>query len=146
MQQDPGRVSGGLTGFRSTGVRLSFRAMDECDCKRCRLVLPDASPRPPDTHPFAGSSAVDGGIDAVALAARIIQDQLKLFINFEEPQQALAERVEDELPFNKNLLRKVDELDTDPHAESVRAFLARDPYTLKRSMAKALHDAAMAAK
>ena len=36
--------------------------------------------------------------------------------------------------------RKVDELDTDPHAESVRAFLARDPYTLKRSMAKALHD------
>jgi DNA-directed RNA polymerase subunit alpha len=49
--------------------------------------------------------------DSVALAARILQDQLKLFINFEEPQQALAERVEDELPFNKNLLRKVDELE-----------------------------------
>ncbi len=49
--------------------------------------------------------------DAVALAARILQDQLRLFINFEEPQQALAERQEEELPFNKNLLRKVDELE-----------------------------------
>ena len=49
--------------------------------------------------------------DAVALAARILQDQLKLFINFEEPQASLAERVEEELPFNKNLLRKVDELE-----------------------------------
>lgn len=48
---------------------------------------------------------------AVALAARILQDQLRLFVNFEEPKAALAERVEDELPFNKNLLRKVDELE-----------------------------------
>ncbi|WP_017670035.1 SDR family oxidoreductase [Blastomonas sp. AAP53] len=36
--------------------------------------------------------------------------------------------------------RRIDEHDTDPHAESVRAFLARDPHTLKRSMVKALHD------
>ncbi len=49
--------------------------------------------------------------DAVALAARILQDQLRLFVNFEEPQAALAERDEEELPFNKNLLRKVDELE-----------------------------------
>ena len=49
--------------------------------------------------------------DSVALAARILQDQLKLFINFEEPQASLTERVEEELPFNKNLLRKVDELE-----------------------------------
>jgi DNA-directed RNA polymerase subunit alpha len=49
--------------------------------------------------------------DAVALAARILQEQLRLFINFEEPQAQIAERVEDELPFNKNLLRKVDELE-----------------------------------
>lgn len=34
----------------------------------------------------------------------------------------------------------IDEHDTDPHAVSVRAFLARDPHTIKRSMAKALHD------
>ena len=49
--------------------------------------------------------------DAVALAARILQDQLRLFVNFEEPKAALADRVEEELPFNKNLLRKVDELE-----------------------------------
>lgn len=34
----------------------------------------------------------------------------------------------------------IDEHDTDPHAVSVRAFLARDPATLKRSMAEALHN------
>jgi len=49
--------------------------------------------------------------DAVALAARILQDQLQLFINFEEPQAASEEERGEELPFNKNLLRKVDELE-----------------------------------
>jgi len=49
--------------------------------------------------------------DAVALAARILQDQLALFVNFDEPQKALAEEAKEELPFNKNLLRKVDELE-----------------------------------
>ncbi len=49
--------------------------------------------------------------DSVALAARILQDQLQLFINFDEPQQARAEEVRDDLPFNRNLLRKVDELE-----------------------------------
>jgi len=49
--------------------------------------------------------------DAVALAARILQDQLQLFINFEEPQLPGEETLRDELPFNKNLLRKVDELE-----------------------------------
>ena len=56
----------------------------------------------------------DGSItpeDAVAFAARIMQDQLQPFINFEEPQlEAAADEVE-ELPFNRNLLRKVDELE-----------------------------------
>ena len=49
--------------------------------------------------------------DAVALAARILQDQLQLFINFEEPKAATAEDLRDEFPFNRNLLRKVDELE-----------------------------------
>jgi len=49
--------------------------------------------------------------DAVALAARILQDQLQLFINFEEPQLGRDEEAGSELPFNKNLLRKVDELE-----------------------------------
>jgi DNA-directed RNA polymerase subunit alpha len=49
--------------------------------------------------------------DAVALAARILQDQLQLFINFEEPAQEKPEELASELPFNKNLLMKVDELE-----------------------------------
>ncbi len=49
--------------------------------------------------------------DAVALAARILQDQLQLFINFEEPTTRVEEDRPSELPFNKNLLRKVDELE-----------------------------------
>ncbi|GFZ98695.1 DNA-directed RNA polymerase subunit alpha [Elstera cyanobacteriorum] len=49
--------------------------------------------------------------DAVALAARILQDQLALFINFEEPQAPAEEDRANDLPFNKNLLRKVDELE-----------------------------------
>jgi len=56
----------------------------------------------------------DGSVtpeDALALSARILQDQLQLFINFEEPQVAVAEDRPSELPFNKNLLRKVDELE-----------------------------------
>ena len=49
--------------------------------------------------------------DAVALAARILQDQLQLFINFEEPSTEVVEESRDSLPFNRNLLRKVDELE-----------------------------------
>ena len=57
------------------------------------------------------TSGVVSPDDAVALAARILQDQLSLFINFEEPQKAFLEEQHEELPFNKNLLRKVDELE-----------------------------------
>jgi len=56
----------------------------------------------------------DGAIspeDSIAVAARILQDQLQLFINFEEPKQAVQQEVAGELPFNRNLLRKVDELE-----------------------------------
>jgi len=57
----------------------------------------------------------DGSIapeDAVAVAARIMQDQLQLFINFEEPRPVQQQEQEvGELPFNRNLLRKVDELE-----------------------------------
>src|SRR6202023_4313771 len=49
--------------------------------------------------------------DSVALAARILQDQLQLFINFDEPRHPSEEVRPSELPFNKNLLRKVDELE-----------------------------------
>jgi len=49
--------------------------------------------------------------DSVAVAARILQDQLQLFINFDEPRPVVEQEVQAELPFNKNLLRKVDELE-----------------------------------
>jgi len=49
--------------------------------------------------------------DAVARAARILQDQLQLFINFEEPRAHNKEILGEDLAFNKNLLRKVDELE-----------------------------------
>ncbi|MFA7457776.1 MAG: DNA-directed RNA polymerase subunit alpha, partial [Micavibrio sp.] len=49
--------------------------------------------------------------DAVAYAARILQDQLSVFINFDEPDTHTVREEADELPFNRNLLRKVDELE-----------------------------------
>ena len=49
--------------------------------------------------------------DAVALAARILQDQLAVFINFEEPTKAVEETRHPELAFNAALLKKVDELE-----------------------------------
>ncbi len=49
--------------------------------------------------------------DAVALAARILQDQMQMFINFEEAPSRADEDRQSELPFNRNLLRKVDELE-----------------------------------
>ena len=49
--------------------------------------------------------------DAVAYAARILQDQLQLFINFEEPKAEMREKVQIEPEFNPNLLRRVDELE-----------------------------------
>ena len=49
--------------------------------------------------------------DAIALAARIIQDQLQLFINFEEPRELPRAEEAVEPEFNPNLLRKVDELE-----------------------------------
>jgi DNA-directed RNA polymerase subunit alpha len=49
--------------------------------------------------------------DAVAYAARILQDQLSVFVNFEEPSRAIAEETHPELEFNAALLKKVDELE-----------------------------------
>ncbi len=56
----------------------------------------------------------DGSIsaeDAVAYAARIFQDQLSLFINFDDPKEIEVKPQVIEPAFNKNLLRKVDELE-----------------------------------
>jgi DNA-directed RNA polymerase subunit alpha len=49
--------------------------------------------------------------DAVAYAARILQDQLNVFVNFEEPRREEAQPSIPELAFNPALLKKVDELE-----------------------------------
>ena len=49
--------------------------------------------------------------DAVAYAARILQDQLSIFVNFEEPESAKAGEIDSGLEFNPLLLKKVDELE-----------------------------------
>lgn len=49
--------------------------------------------------------------DSVALAARILQDQLNLFINFEDLPDVSPEEKKDDLPFSPYLLKKVDELE-----------------------------------
>ncbi len=49
--------------------------------------------------------------DAVAYAARIFQDQLSMFINFNDPKEVIIQEKATEPEFNRNLLRKVDELE-----------------------------------
>ena len=60
------------------------------------------------------SVETDGSLrpdDAVAYAARILQDQLAIFVNFEEPRkEVVAESIPD-LAFNPAFLKKVDELE-----------------------------------
>ncbi|MDP1618890.1 DNA-directed RNA polymerase subunit alpha [Phenylobacterium sp.] len=51
-------------------------------------------------------------VDAVAFASRILQDQLQIFITFDEPKKPVeAVDGKPDLPFNPALLKKVDELE-----------------------------------
>lgn len=64
----------------------------------------------------------DGSItpeDAVGATARILQDQLKKFVSFVEPAdvEAASTEIRTKLPFSRDLLRKVEELEL-----SLRAF------------------------
>jgi len=49
--------------------------------------------------------------DAIALSARILQDQLQAFINFDEPEIQNDQDSTDKLSFNSHLLKKVEELE-----------------------------------
>ena len=49
--------------------------------------------------------------DAIAYSARILQDQLNVFVNFEEPKREETAPSIPELAFNPALLKKVDELE-----------------------------------
>jgi DNA-directed RNA polymerase subunit alpha len=56
----------------------------------------------------------DGSIrpeDALAYAAKILKDQLTIFINFEEEVEASDEEPHIEPEYNENLFRSVDELE-----------------------------------
>ena len=49
--------------------------------------------------------------DTLAYAARILQDQLNVFVNFEEPRKEQATETIPDLAFNPAFLKKVDELE-----------------------------------
>src|SRR3989338_5806720 len=56
----------------------------------------------------------DGSIkpdDAVAYAAKILQDQLQIFINFDDEPERAAREESPATPLNENLFRSVDELE-----------------------------------
>ncbi len=57
----------------------------------------------------------DGSVtpeDAVAYAGKILKEQFSIFIDFKEEPEAVEEKVKgEEVAFNKNLLRSVDELE-----------------------------------
>jgi DNA-directed RNA polymerase subunit alpha len=50
-------------------------------------------------------------IDALAYAAKILKEQLTIFINFDEPVEAPVTHVEEPAPVNPNLYKSVDELE-----------------------------------
>jgi DNA-directed RNA polymerase subunit alpha len=50
-------------------------------------------------------------VDALAFAAKILKEQLAIFINFEEPTEAHAPMADEPTPLNPNLFKSVDELE-----------------------------------
>jgi DNA-directed RNA polymerase subunit alpha len=50
-------------------------------------------------------------VDALAYAAKILKEQLAIFINFEEPVEMLAPLPDEPTPLNPNLFKSVDELE-----------------------------------
>ena len=56
----------------------------------------------------------DGSVtpeDAIAYAARILQDQLAIFVNFDEPEAHRAQEADEDREMDIRLLKKVDELE-----------------------------------
>jgi len=52
-------------------------------------------------------------LDALAFAAKILKEQMRIFINFEEAEEetVVEEKAADRLDLNENLFRSVDELE-----------------------------------
>ncbi len=77
-------------------------------------VTPTRSGQILDYDRLTLSIETDGSVspeDALAYAARILQDQLQTFINFDEPREDVREAPETQLEFNPIFLKKVDELE-----------------------------------
>ena len=49
--------------------------------------------------------------DAIAYSARIFQDQLSMFVNFDDPKEVIEKAKPSEPEFNRNLLKRVEELE-----------------------------------
>ena len=91
-------------------VDALFSPVKKCSYK----VEPTREGHVLDYDKLSLSLETDGSVkpeDAVAFAARILQDQLQTFINFEEPSSDRRVEEEQELEFNPILLKKVDELE-----------------------------------
>ncbi|MBW2714437.1 MAG: DNA-directed RNA polymerase subunit alpha [Deltaproteobacteria bacterium] len=50
-------------------------------------------------------------VDALAYAAKILKEQLAIFINFDEPVESVIPAIDEPTPLNPNLFRSVDELE-----------------------------------
>jgi DNA-directed RNA polymerase subunit alpha len=50
-------------------------------------------------------------VDALAYAAKILKEQLAIFINFDEPVESVVPAADEPTPLNPNLFRSVDELE-----------------------------------
>jgi len=57
------------------------------------------------------TNGVIAPVDAVAYAAKILKDQLTIFINFQEEPETTAKEEPTEEPLNENLFRSVEELE-----------------------------------
>ena len=82
--------------------RVAYRVENTREGQNPRLRQADHA----DRDQRRGHAGGRGG-----LAARILQDQLAVFITFEEPRKEEADATAPELPFNPALLKKVDELE-----------------------------------
>jgi DNA-directed RNA polymerase subunit alpha len=50
-------------------------------------------------------------VDALAFAAKILKEQLAIFINFDEPIETIQPIADEPVPLNPNLFKSVDELE-----------------------------------
>jgi DNA-directed RNA polymerase subunit alpha len=78
------------------------------------VVTPSRVGRDTDFDKLALEIWTDGTlapVDALAYAAKILKEQLAIFINFDEPVESAIPAAEEPVPLNPNLFRSVDELE-----------------------------------